>query len=48
MDWIERVLGLAPDNGNGSAELALSLGLAALVASIWLLVHRRGTRAKEK
>ena len=37
MDFIERSLGLAPDNGNGSFELLLIVACAALA---WLLVRR--------
>ena len=32
MDWIERWLGLSPDGGNGSLELALALVPMAVIA----------------
>jgi hypothetical protein len=31
VDWIEKLLHIAPDGGNGSLELAIFLGLLAVV-----------------
>jgi hypothetical protein len=32
MDWIERLFGVAPDNGDGSLELLIFVALVAVVA----------------
>ena len=34
MDWLERWFGFAPDNGDGTAELALMLAAAIVVIGI--------------
>lgn len=42
MDFIERIFGLAPDNGDGSLErLYLLLPALALLAATYLLRSRR-------
>lgn len=43
MHWLEAVLGVSPDGGNGMAELTLGLALAAVVASglaVWRVRRR--------
>lgn len=37
MDWIERWLGLSPDNGDGSLEALLLIALVALPVGLRLL-----------
>jgi hypothetical protein len=53
MDWIERLLGFSPDNGDGSLELLLTaLAATLLVAAVllrkwsskWLSASRRQRR----
>jgi hypothetical protein len=44
MDWIERIFGIAPDNGDGTLELLLTLSAVAAVAIAALAAHPR-TRA---
>jgi hypothetical protein len=53
MDWIERLLGFSPDNGDGSLELLLTALAATLlvVASLarkwpkkWLSISRKQRR----
>jgi hypothetical protein len=39
VDWIERLIGISPDGGNGSTELVLLAALVCLIASI--LLRRR-------
>ncbi|HEY5179401.1 MAG TPA: hypothetical protein VIJ07_06445 [Dermatophilaceae bacterium] len=39
-DWIERLLGAAPDGGNGSIEWGLVLGLLTSTAALIMLVWR--------
>lgn len=34
MDWIEKLFGIAPDNGDGSAEAAIVLAVALVVAAM--------------
>lgn len=41
MDFIERIFGLAPDNGDGSFELLLFL-LPVALAAFYLLRRYRG------
>jgi hypothetical protein len=42
MDWIERLLGFSPDNGDGSLELLLTvLAATLLVVAAILRVRRR-------
>jgi hypothetical protein len=50
MDWIERLLGFSPDNGDGSLELLLALlGATLLVVAALLRVGGRinGSRPRE-
>ncbi len=39
MDWIERLIGISPDGGNGSLELAITLiviaALCVLALGAW-------------
>jgi len=37
MDWIEQYFGLAPDNGDGTVEILIVVGLAiaAIAAAFW-------------
>jgi hypothetical protein len=43
MDWIERWLGFAPDNGDGTFELLIMATIAAavVVAVIWRIPRTR-------
>jgi hypothetical protein len=41
VDFIERVFGWAPDNGDGTFELLLFLVPLALIAIIWLRQRSR-------
>lgn len=44
MDWIEQLLGVSPDGGNGTLELVyylvIAFGVVALVR--WRVLKRRG------
>jgi len=43
MDFIERMLGIAPDGGNGLTELALLVACVAAVVIVWRVrAHNRG------
>ena len=37
MDWIERLLGVSPDNGDGSLEALLLIALVALPVGLRIL-----------
>jgi len=43
MDWIERLFGVAPDNGDGSLELLIFVALVAIVTLgvIWRVPRAR-------
>jgi hypothetical protein len=45
-DWIEAFLGVAPDGGDGSAELYLlgALVVLAIVSALWAAASWRGLR----
>ena len=47
MDWIERILHLSPDGGNGSLELLLALAPVAAVSVAFLGVLWFGHRRKK-
>jgi hypothetical protein len=45
MDFIERLFGLSPDNGDGSTEILWLVVLAVVVASfVYFRTQRRKTR----
>ena len=45
MDFIERLFGLSPDNGDGSTEILWLVVLAIVVASfVYFRMQRRKTR----
>jgi hypothetical protein len=44
MDWIERWLGFAPDNGDGSLELLLLLIVACAAVAAIMMLHPRSQR----
>jgi hypothetical protein len=47
MDWIERLLGISPDGGDGSTEmlyLAAAVAIVALVLGRSLFARRAGKR----
>ena len=45
MDFIERLFGLSPDNGDGSTEILWLVVLAIVIASfVYFRVQRRKTR----
>ena len=41
MDFIEKLFGLSPDNGDGSTELLWLVALAAVIAVAFYVRHRR-------
>lgn len=42
MDFIERLFGLSPDNGDGSTEIMWLVALAILIAAaVWYRFRRR-------
>jgi hypothetical protein len=41
MDWIERWFGIAPDNGDGSLELLLTLFAVASAIVLVAMAHRK-------
>jgi hypothetical protein len=45
MDFIERLFGLSPDNGDGSTEILWLAVLAIVIASfVYFRIQRRKTR----
>lgn len=44
MDWIEKIFGIAPDNGDGSAE-AMIVAAALVIASILVVAASPALRA---
>ena len=46
MDWIEKLIGISPDGGDGSLELLILLGVIALGVALGLLVVRRSRRSR--
>ena len=48
MDWIERLLGISPDGGNGSFEalLASLVGVAIIVVAAAVIARRRSRTAR--
>lgn len=46
-DWIESLIGLAPDGGDGSAEwgVVVAFGLASLVSGVLARLQRRRLHA---
>jgi preprotein translocase subunit YajC len=45
MDFIERLFGLSPDNGDGSTEILWLVVLAVVIASfVYFRIQRRKTR----
>lgn len=48
MDWIERLLGISPDGGNGSFEalLASLVGVAIIAVAAAVLALRRSRTAR--
>jgi hypothetical protein len=46
MDWIERLLHISPDGGNGSLELAIMTGAAVAVAMALAGVFKVAPRAR--
>jgi hypothetical protein len=41
MDWIERWFGVAPDNGDGSLEMLISLCAIAAALAAFAYLHSR-------
>lgn len=41
MDFIERLFGLSPDNGDGSTELLWCVAIAAVLVAVFYWRHRR-------
>ena len=48
MDFIEKLLGIAPDGGNGMSEMSLVASVAAGTIVAVMLYVRRVRRLKEK
>lgn len=48
MDWIERLLGVSPDGGNGSFEalLASLVGVAIVAIAAAVIARRRSRTAR--
>jgi len=45
MDFIERLFGLSPDNGDGSTEIMWLVALAVMIAAaVYWRMHRRRAR----
>ncbi len=44
-EWIEELTGWDPDNGNGSAEILLTVGLLAIAAISFFAARRDYVRA---
>ena len=45
MDFIERLFGLSPDNGDGSTEILWLVALAAVIAAaVYFRMRRRRVR----
>ena len=44
-DWIERIFGFAPDEGDGSAEWGLAISLAIATLLLFADVHRLRSRS---
>ena len=45
MNWIEKLMGISPDGGNGVTELTLALALALVLAAAMAAATRRRARA---
>lgn len=48
MYWIEQLLHLDPDGGNGSLEMLLLVAVVALLVATALFVYTRGTAIRER
>ena len=46
MDWIEELIGISPDGGNGLTELVLIAALVCLIAG--MVLRRRATAARRR
>jgi LPXTG-motif cell wall-anchored protein len=46
MDFIERLFGLSPDNGDGSTEVLWLVALAALIAAAFVYYRSRRRKAR--
>jgi hypothetical protein len=46
VDWIEKLIGISPDGGNGLTELVLLAALVCLIAG--LLLRGRASRARRQ
>jgi hypothetical protein len=46
VDWIEKLIGISPDGGNGLTELVLIAALVCLVAG--LVLRRRAGQARRR
>ena len=46
MDWIERLIGISPDGGNGLTELVLLAALVCLIAG--MVMRRRAVHARRR
>ncbi len=45
MDWLERWFGIAPDNGDGTLELALMVAAAIVIVAILTWIYPPGRAA---
>jgi hypothetical protein len=48
MNWIEKIIGISPDGGNGTMELLLLFVLALVVATGIVAIRSRGRRESWK
>lgn len=44
MDFIERLFGLSPDNGDGSTELMYFIGFVAIALAVAWVYAKKGVR----
>lgn len=46
MDWIEKLFGIKPDNGDGSMELLIAIAVSILVVPSGMRWFRQRARAR--
>jgi hypothetical protein len=48
MDFVEKIFGISPDNGDGSFEGLILLTISALIAAAYWVRRRRGGQLRDK